>query len=244
MSRNNLIKRVTARFFRKCAERVRGYNELNRLRKIFATTNIECVIDCGFHRGSFTKQILKLRSFKGPIMAFEANQAVYNDERLKFQRYDRVTLQNLAVSDHSGQSDFYVTNGEQLSSIFKPTSTYHENLNSRTQVTEVVKIGTLRLDSIKIFDTYKSILLKIDVQGAELKVLKGCTGMLKNVSCIQVEVPFIELYEGSTSFDQIHDFLVLNGFGISSIFNNNEGHFPFQVDMDFIYLNKKHFINE
>ena len=241
---HSVISRLVSRFNREVSNRLRTYHEFKRLKEVFSAANIDCVVDCGFHHGSFTDQILRLRSYSGPIFGFEANKIVCDFAYEKFLENNRVTLQNCAVSDHAGRSDFFVTNGEQLSSLLKPKSIYHENLNKRSKVIDVSQIETIRLDTFDILASFGSIFLKIDVQGSELNVLRGCTGIISKFTCIQVEVPLIEMYQDSTNFAEVHKFLEQNGFGISRIFDNNEGHFPFQVDIDCIYLNKKHFLHE
>ena len=42
----------------------------------------------------------------------------------------------------------------------------------------------------------KTTLLKIDVQGFEIEVLKGCNALINKISYIYVECSFLELYQG------------------------------------------------
>lgn len=56
------------------------------------------------------------------------------------------------------------------------------------------------------------MLLKVDVQGAELEVLKGAGDRLRDVSVILVEAPFEYAYDGASSFDDIYAFLTSQGF--------------------------------
>lgn len=72
------------------------------------------------------------------------------------------------------------------------------------------RIKTHRLDDI---DEAKSTdFLKLDVQGAELMIMENARNTLANVSVIQCEVEFIELYEGQPLHADIDKFLRANGF--------------------------------
>ncbi len=56
------------------------------------------------------------------------------------------------------------------------------------------------------------MILKIDVQGAELEVLQGAGDRLDDVSAIVIESPFEQAYEGAAGFDDIYRFLNAKGF--------------------------------
>jgi hypothetical protein len=60
-------------------------------------------------------------------------------------------------------------------------------------------------------------LLKIDVQGAELMALRGAAQTLPRVRMICTEVSFTPLYEGSSIFSEIYDFLGDRGFRLLSL---------------------------
>ena len=55
-------------------------------------------------------------------------------------------------------------------------------------------------------------LMKIDVQGAELMVLRGAAKTLKRVRFVLTEVSFIPMYEASCGFEELHGFLREHGF--------------------------------
>lgn len=64
-------------------------------------------------------------------------------------------------------------------------------------------------------------LLKIDVQGYELEVLKGASLMLSSgrIRVIVLEVNFAPLYERQASFEEISTFLQSNGFHLSCLYD-------------------------
>ena len=60
-------------------------------------------------------------------------------------------------------------------------------------------------------------LLKIDVQGAELDVLNGASGVLEAVDSILVECSFVELYRGQALAGEIIDALHRRGFHLTDL---------------------------
>jgi hypothetical protein len=62
------------------------------------------------------------------------------------------------------------------------------------------------------------VLLKIDVQGAELSVLRGAEKTLESVDSIFVECSFVELYEGQALANEVIEFLAARGFSIAGVF--------------------------
>ena len=63
-----------------------------------------------------------------------------------------------------------------------------------TEVTKSEEIQTKRLDEIDEIDGID--LLKMDIQGFELEVLRNATTKLTSTLVIDIEVSFVELYEG------------------------------------------------
>ncbi len=71
-------------------------------------------------------------------------------------------------------------------------------------------VETRRLDSIKEIERID--FLKLDVQGAELDVLKGAGDLLKDTLVILTEVEFLPLYKGQPLFADVDTFLRGAGF--------------------------------
>ena len=71
-------------------------------------------------------------------------------------------------------------------------------------------VGTTRIDDIAEIDDIDFI--KIDVQGAELPVLQNARRALSGAVVVQVEVEFVELYQGQPLFADVDLFLRAQGF--------------------------------
>ena len=64
----------------------------------------------------------------------------------------------------------------------------------------------MKLDDLD-FKFHNQSVLKIDVQGYELKVLEGSKNALKNCIGVETEVEFIELYKDQPKFGEISSFM-------------------------------------
>ena len=81
-------------------------------------------------------------------------------------------------------------------------------------------------------------ILKIDVEGSELNVLKGCKKNIKNVKVILIEILHHDSIKNYSKID-IFRFLKNNGFRLHSSLK-----FPFYGFEDRIYINNKFFFSE
>ncbi|MBX3390089.1 MAG: FkbM family methyltransferase [Phycisphaeraceae bacterium] len=108
---------------------------------------------------------------------------------------------------------FYVTNTGFTSSLYEPNTELlnaFNNLGELTRVQGTEQLQTKRLDDVsEVSDVH---FLKLDVQGAELDVLKGAERTLKSVMLVYCEVEFLDMYKGQPLFGEIDSFLRTQGF--------------------------------
>jgi hypothetical protein len=97
-----------------------------------------------------------------------------------------------------------------------------------------LQVPIKRLDACVSKPLPRPILLKIDVQGFELEVLKGATDLLPQIDSIYVEASFVELYEGQALHEEIAQFLTAAGFRLEGRYNTHfhQGQ-PVQADLLF-----------
>jgi FkbM family methyltransferase len=149
------------------------------------------------------------------IMWFEANTDLvnlyYKNEKPKAAQS---VMYNALLSDTDDTEVvfFVASNGGGSSSMFKPA----QHSVSWPEITFVPrKLRTVR------FDTFVSKLeidikpynfLVVDVQGAELNVVKGFGSHLNQIDAIVVEVATAYFYEGQCLFNEINEFFTNNNF--------------------------------
>jgi len=121
---------------------------------------------------------------------------------------------NYLISDVDDKvENFYVSSNIKSSSILKPKK--HLEKHPHVQFNEPVQLKTITLDTVMIkesVDVGGYNFINMDVQGAELKVLKGATNMLHNIDYIYSEVNISELYENCVLIEEMDNFLQPFGF--------------------------------
>lgn len=111
------------------------------------------------------------------------------------------------------QATFYETNWFATGSLFKPNRVLLESFQNLHEVVTLVAqhpVQTKRLDDVDGLGEVDFI--KLDVQGAELLVLQNGERVVNDASVVQVEVEFVELYEGQPLFADVDRYLRSRGF--------------------------------
>ncbi len=137
-------------------------------------------------------------------------------------RADRVKRQYFPyfIGDGSRRK-FYFTNSGYTSSLYEPDQEllrHFENLAEVCQVTRVEEVQTTRLDDIP--ELGEVGFLKIDVQGAELDVIRGASKTLQHVTVVQTEVEYIPLYKNQPLFSDVDIALREQGFWLHGMTSN------------------------
>ena len=169
--------------------------------------NIEnpIIFDIGAYVGD-TVELFKKSFSESNIHAFEPFPISFDTLNKRFIKTENFFLNNLAVGDSTGvKKQMYITKNKGSSSLLKP----EKNANKFWQGNPLLIEKKLEVETITI-DYYcqknnieKIDLLKIDVQGNEIEVLKGAEQMLKNrkVKLIFTEISIAPNYKGQTDID-------------------------------------------
>jgi len=180
--------------------------------------NIKTVLDVGASDGAFST---KARSIfpDAMIYAFEPIPQSYDKLIKKFKADSKFKAFNVALGDNTGKLDFFKNEHIGASSFMK-ISDLQINAHPYTKDYSKIKVNIDRLDNYtEDLKINPNILLKLDVQGYEIEVLKGAEKLLEEVKIVFSEVCFDYLYEGQPLFGDIIDFLSLRGYRISGIEN-------------------------
>jgi FkbM family methyltransferase len=128
---------------------------------------------------------------------------------------DEERYEPFALAASSGQATLYLTADPQSSSLYPPNEEAvrrHPEL-WRHAPRGTTTVATTTLDAWAEREQGKPIdVLKVDVQGAELDVLRGAEVSLRSVRALELEVEFESLYVGQPLFGDVDDFLRERGF--------------------------------
>ena len=179
----------------------------NFLKKI----QIKTIIDVGANEGQFVAEISNIFPL-AEIYSFEPLKDCYEKLTSNFHDNKKVHTYNFALGEQDGEITFSRSSASPSSSILK-MGRLHKQLYPHTADLIEEKVTIKRLDDV--FANVKlenQVLLKIDVQGAEEKVIKGGTGVLKMADIVITEVSYATLYENQPLFRDIMSLLEKHNF--------------------------------
>lgn len=157
-------------------------------------------------------------------------------QRLKNQSNLNCKIFSAVLSDKESSETLYLTEEEGCSSIFKPNFELINRFyySDMWRIKREVPLQTTTLKKIFDKNNIKPDYLKIDTQGAELKILKGAGEYLDNVLGLELEVEFMHMYENQPLFFEIDNFLRSKGF---ELFDLNR-HWANRISMNKYHSNR------
>ena len=181
------------------------------------------ILDVGANKGQSTEFFLE--TFKEnanllEIHAFEPNEQPLNILRNKFGMLSSVSIHNIGLSDSAGFRKFFLSPLNETSSFEKPNiESNYGKLKSRILVTKPSKASTEIDVPVTTLDSYVTesgiseiFILKIDVEGHELSVLRGSVANLTDgkIHLIQIERHVDDLHPDQS--EEIEKLLQGNGY--------------------------------
>lgn len=180
-------------------------------REIIARLDCDLFLDVGANRGQFSLLCQCLHP-KIPIVAFEpipSEAAVY---RQLFLDNGLVTLKETALGEQCDQVMIRLSRRLDSSSLLK-IGDWQMNVFPATEEVGTLQVKLETLDSYEsLWKNYHKALLKIDVQGYELSVLRGAGAALSHCSYVYCECSEVPLYEGQALSGEVANFLSKHGF--------------------------------
>jgi len=157
------------------------------------------------------------------IYAFEPTLNSFHELGRRSAQINNIEAFNFAFSDTNKRSAFYLNK-------FSPTNSLLESSRNADKVwgedlldtEERVYVDCRTIDSFCHDKNIQHIdILKLDVQGGELAVLKGAANMLKDnsISLIYTEIIFADTYQNQTTLIDLMKYMDCNFFHIFYFYN-------------------------
>lgn len=184
------------------AHEPRNFPHLRRA-ELLSNERVDVVLDVGASDGEWARGIRSL-GFRGRIISFEPLE----DPPARDRDWD---WHRIALGDESRTAFFRVTANRQSSSLLPMAETHLRHAPESAEVGQI-EVEVARLDELGLVPRDCRAYLKLDVQGAELAVLRGAQDSLEFVRVVEAELSAVELYRGQALVEEVIAFLRSAGF--------------------------------
>ncbi|OAI31530.1 hypothetical protein A1351_21515 [Methylosinus sp. R-45379] len=190
------------------------------------------IIDVGANKGQFSVAARHLFP-NATIHAFEPLES----ERRGYRSVvaEPYKLHHQALGAVKGKAPFFVASRADSSSLLVPGK--NQEVAYGVSRAKTIEVEVERLAEIlDPQDLVEPVLLKLDVQGAELEVLEGAETILPAVDAVYCEMSFIELYQRQPTANKVISILDRYDFVLRGVFNISRTK-PFgQTQADFLFV--------
>lgn len=196
------------------------------------------VVDVGANVGQFS---LAVREYipRSEIIAFEPLAKPAGKYEAIFSGDELVTLFKCAVGLSNETKEMHVSRKDDSSSLL-PITDVQNSLFPGTAESHVEAVEVRTLHSLINNSSISGYsMLKIDVQGFELGVLKGCEGLMQKFSAIYVECSFVELYDRQALAYEIIGFLRKYDFILDGVYNPCYDKKGRAIQADFFFVSRR-----
>lgn len=194
----------------------------------------QTVVDIGANKGQFSLLALEIFS-SSRVYSFEPLSAPRNLFLRVLGDDERVHVFPAAIGPEEASLPMNISASDDSSSFLPITEQQVQFFPG----TEAVGIETVRVAPLDCFlsedEIVRPALLKIDVQGFECEVLKGCENMLPLFDVVYVECSFVELYAGQALASEVFKFLIDRGYRFAGVYNLSYSSEGMAIQGDFLF---------
>lgn len=233
------LKKETDNFIEN--EYFRAFEHINKTiilgKELLPKINNPMIVDVGGLIGKTA--VMYSESFPNlEVFLYEPIQQNFNEIQKNTATYKNIKAFKKALGNSIGKSKINVAGRVSSSSLLELNSSTSPEIFSgymEKKSTEEIEINTLDAEIPK---DKNILILKLDVQGFELEVLKGGMLTLNRTACIVLETGTHNAYVGSPQYHDIDEFLRHHDFVIYDILpsTKNKGQL---VEWDSIYIHKR-----
>jgi FkbM family methyltransferase len=180
--------------------------------------NFKTVIDVGASNGGFAS---RARTWfpEAQIYSFEPLPDTYEVLCKRFAADNKFKAFNTALSTKEGTTTFHRSSNDGSSSLLEMGEKHRTVYPESSRLTQLT-VNLSTMDKVLGNELLNGpILLKLDVQGAELDVLRGGLEVLSKANIIFTEISFTTLYNGQSLASELIRFLDDNGYELTGMEN-------------------------
>jgi FkbM family methyltransferase len=205
-------------------------NNAVKLYEAIAKHNVKTILDVGANVGQFAREV---KSVFPNIFILSIEPNADCEQYLKAQGMTYIIC---CPSDSKTTKKFYRMKSDPIGtghSLYKENSYHYDGDNLVIQ-----EIQTDTLDAIlneNLLGDFSFDLIKLDTQGSELDILKGCPKTLSRCKMVLAETDVGNYNQGCASRKEVVEFLSKNGFVQQEVIQNHISNGTiFQQDLLFV----------
>lgn len=182
----------------------------------------DTIIDVGANEGQFARRIL--RFYPGAsVHCFEPHPEAFAAlSRWAVKSHKKVTVHNVALGEDEGQVFLSVHLDHSPSSSVLAATELNASLYPKTKRRSTVQVQQRTLDQTFRGCALGELLIKLDVQGYEDRVIRGGRETIMRSTACLLEVNLDSLYDGQASFEAL--VVLLGELGLRYAGNLEQAH--------------------
>lgn len=213
---NRLAKEIIRKIFRSVGMDVHRYTQSPQYSLLgIKHFPIKTILDVGANEGQFSRMISRIFPM-ADLYCFEPLPGPFNKlKQWGERRGGKVHPYNIGIGEEEGEALMFKHTDFSLSSSFLRTTETNDNTFPFTKIKEMVTVKVSTLDNFAAehaLEFTPEILVKIDVQGYEDRVIRGGRAVLRRSKACILEISFDDLYEKQATFKSLYFLMDELGF--------------------------------
>jgi FkbM family methyltransferase len=166
---------------------------------------LRTIVDVGANVGQWSGMLLNCITPE-KLIIIEPLPDAFAVLQKKFGNNPRIELHNLAIGERESFEKLKITRDITGASLLQPREEMRVVIGSNWTITSEVQVKSTTLDRLLV-DLPEVSLLKIDVQGYEMPVLRGAKQTLAKAKFLLIELNFMPQYDGGSWLGEVHEIL-------------------------------------